>query len=164
MTDQPMRDAFEAWVKRERGNWPLVRGGVGDQLAGEYLNTVVNDWWIGYQAGAASRDGALTMLQQCLPLVESMAEETGYGFHRPDNPHDYSPDHESCSPEEIANHKAACEAFDRGEYKRDDSGGWVTPNIHLLKAPWGIGSYVMRDERLLKLADGIRAALATTKE
>ena len=37
----------------------------------------------------------------------------GYGFYRPENPHHFSPDQESCRPKEIEAHKAACEAWDK---------------------------------------------------
>jgi len=75
------------------------------------------------------------------PFIEQAADISGYGFYRPANPHDFHPDHESCTDEEVANHKAACEAFDRGEYKPDRGDGWVSENMHILTAPWGIGSY-----------------------
>ncbi len=81
------------------------------------------------------------LLVAARPFIEQAATISGYGFYRPDNPHDFCPDCESCSEEEIANHKAACDAFDRGEYTPDRSDGWVSPNMHILTAPWGIGSY-----------------------
>jgi hypothetical protein len=39
-------------------------------------------------------------------------EEMGYGIYRPENPHDFFPDHQVCRPDEIAAHKAACEEWD----------------------------------------------------
>jgi hypothetical protein len=36
-----------------------------------------------------------------------------YGFYRPPNPNNFWPDYESCHPWEIANHKKACELFDK---------------------------------------------------
>jgi len=44
-------------------------------------------------------------------------EEPGYGFYQPPNPHDFYPDGESCTPEEIAAHREACEAWDAAEGK-----------------------------------------------
>ena len=90
---------------------------------------------------AASYNSLVAALEAALPILQQHAEISGYGFARPENPHNFFPDHESCSEEEISNHKAACEAWDKGEYVRDTSGGWVSPNLHVLKAPWGIGSY-----------------------
>jgi hypothetical protein len=46
-----------------------------------------------------------------------------------------------CSEGEIANHKAACAAYDAGNYCDDYDDGWLSPNLHVTKAPWGIGSY-----------------------
>lgn len=43
---------------------------------------------------------------------EDGTEEMGYGFYRPENPHDFFPDGESCRPEEIAAHQAAKDAWD----------------------------------------------------
>lgn len=37
----------------------------------------------------------------------------GYGFARPENPNWFYPDYECCEPWEIANHKAACEEFNK---------------------------------------------------
>ena len=39
-------------------------------------------------------------------------EESMYGFGPTANPHDFSPDHECCTPDEIEAHRAACEAWD----------------------------------------------------
>jgi hypothetical protein len=76
-----------------------------------------------------------------------MSEQSGYGFARPENPHDFHPDSECCSPEEIAAHKAACDAYDAGKYEHDGWDGWNEDHtIHVLRAPWGIGSYVFRDK------------------
>jgi hypothetical protein len=78
--------------------------------------------------------------------IEIHAEEGGYGFARPANPHHFSPDLDCCTDEEIANHKAACDAFDAGTYKHEASSGWSEDGtVHMTLAPWGIGSYVLRD-------------------
>lgn len=86
------------------------------------------------------------VLSACREWIARHAEEMGYGYWRPEKPHDFTPDRESCTEEEIAAHAEACAAWDRGDYKRDESGGWVTPDVHILTAPWGIGTYVMRDK------------------
>jgi hypothetical protein len=80
-------------------------------------------------------------LAQALPYMEAQSVINGYGYYRPDNPHNFHPDHEMCSEGEIANHKAACEAYDAGSYCDDYDDGWLSPNLHVTKAPWGIGSY-----------------------
>lgn len=78
----------------------------------------------------------------------------GYGYYRPEDPRDFTPDQECCTPQEIATHKAAREAWDKASGKPAD---WEAPQgsawlrygdsvIHVLRAPWGIGSYVIRAE------------------
>lgn len=76
---------------------------------------------------------------------------SGYGFFSGGDPRNFFPDHESCSPEEIANHKRACEAAEKhgltdlecpSFFFKDDNG-----NVgHVLKAPFGIGSYTIEME------------------
>lgn len=87
--------------------------------------------------------------------IESMASESGYGYARPANPHDFHPDAECCTEEEIAAHKAACEAYDKGEYTPERGSEWVG-KTHILRAPWGIGGYTFRDAT----ADALLARLA----
>lgn len=108
-------------------------------------------------------------LREVADFLRERSEETGYGFMRPENPHDFRPDTDSCTEAEIAAHKAACNAWDRGEYQRADAptvkageplpdgvqSALVAPDgaaIHATYAPWGIGSYVMRDEEMLAMA------------
>jgi hypothetical protein len=80
-------------------------------------------------------------LEQALPYMEAESVINGYGYYRPENPHNFHPDHEMCSEGEIANHKAACAAYNAGNYCDDYDDGWLSPNLHVTKAPWGIGSY-----------------------
>lgn len=47
----------------------------------------------------------------------------GYGFAKPENPHNYWPDIESCSPEEIAAHSQACSDYDAGKKVKNESLG-----------------------------------------
>ena len=81
----------------------------------------------------------------------------GYGFFCGGDPRQFWPDGESCSETEIANHKAACalwnEAEARGEtpepeacpsgYLYDADGKCIG---HVLRAPYGIGTYSYDDE------------------
>lgn len=46
-------------------------------------------------------------------VEEDGTEGQGYGFYRPENPHHFFPDVESCTPEEIAAHKVACAEWDK---------------------------------------------------
>lgn len=93
------------------------------------------------------------------PFIEQAGVINGYGFYRPENPNDFFPDHESCTDEEAQAHKAACEAHNRGEFTPDKSDGWVAPNMHILTAPWGIGSY---SEVIPEAAELLAAIAAAT--
>jgi hypothetical protein len=99
-------------------------------------------------------------LEEARQFIEQSAQQHGYGFARPANPHDFHPDGDSCSAEEIAAHKAACEAFDKGEYTPEKGSEWVGA-WHILRAPWGIGSYTYLDQQAEELIGKIDAALAT---
>ena len=68
-------------------------------------------------------------MSEALEIAGEMASQamSGYGYYTPDNPHNFLPDIECCTPEEIANHSAACEAYDKGQ--------------KISNKPWGIGTY-----------------------
>lgn len=108
------------------------------------------------QVPAAEVRAALEMARS---YIDATSTEPGYGFARPDNPHDFHPDAESCSADEIAAHKAACDAYDKGEYTPERGSEWVGA-MHILRAPWGIGAYTMRDEQAVKVLAAIDNALA----
>lgn len=122
----------------------------------------------------------LKVLNALLPL----AEDTHYGHPFVSNPHDYHPDDECCSKKEIAAHRAACDAYDRGEeWTRPASTAPIPPGEGLPEGadtgmvaldadgrslggtahvyPWGIGTSVNRDDALCALIEEIHAALAT---
>jgi hypothetical protein len=108
----------------------------------------------------------LNLLRASRKWVEEAGTINGYGFYRPENPHNFSPDAESCSDEEMANHKAACEAWDRGDYKAPQGSesfygekGELT--MHILRAPWGIGSYTDMSDEAADLLAAIDCALNT---
>lgn len=70
----------------------------------------------------SAREQALAALKAVLPLVSDMArDDATYGYYHGGDPRDFTPDEEVCTPEEIASHRAACEAWDRGE--TPDPGG-----------------------------------------
>lgn len=73
-----------------------------------------------------------------------------YGYFLGGDPRNFTPDVECCTPEELAAHKAACEAWDRGA--RPDPGGPHQPLFkdgkeigHITIAHYGIGTTVMED-------------------
>jgi hypothetical protein len=74
-------------------------------------------------------------------------EDHGYGFWCGGDPRKFHPDAEDCTAEELAAHKAACEAFDKADALGEKlepmpcQSGWIGPSIHITKSPFGIGSY-----------------------
>lgn len=74
--------------------------------------------------------------------------ETVYGFFHGGDPRDFHPDREECSPDEIENHRLACEVAEAqaegrelpcpSGYIYDANGDWIA---HVLRAPFGIGTY-----------------------
>lgn len=74
--------------------------------------------------------------------------EYGYGFFPGGDPRDFTPDYELCAEQEVANWKADCEAWERGEqtpcpppceHTHDEQG-----NEMIITAPrYGIGTYKM---------------------
>lgn len=75
-----------------------------------------------------------------------------YGHFTGTDPRDFRPDMELCTDDEIANWKADCEAWDRGEGKPapppgttlyDAEGNWIG---HILAPRYGIGTYRYRDD------------------
>lgn len=115
---------------------------------GEYISVAAK--------AIAKKDAAL---KACVEALERVEPHSGYGFFRPENPHDFFPDPESCTADEIANHKAACDAYDAGTYTPDNSDGWITPDLHITKAPWGIGSYTARDPAIVAAITQAKEAL-----
>jgi hypothetical protein len=113
-----------------------------------------------------ARDEALAELKVCrealteaIAMMESEAEQTVYGFppHGLD-PAEFDPDHESCTPEEIAAHKAAMETKTKCE-----GGCHIGEHVIVTQAAWGIGSYTVHDERLTEIAKRWRSALEGVK-
>jgi len=74
-------------------------------------------------------------------------EESGYGYYHGGDPRKFYPDFESCTPEEIAAHKKACEEWTESENAAKPSldaplpGGWLAPNLPVTVARFGIGWY-----------------------
>ena len=119
------------------------------------------------EALAACRTEAAALLAEVLPLIADQAECVTYGYALPEDPRDFTPDAESCTPEELAAHAAAVEAWDAAGGKPE---GWDAPpgsgwneegTMHSLRAPWGIGAYTYRDSQMCDLRDRILAVLAS---
>lgn len=80
----------------------------------------------------------------------------GYGFYIGGDPRKFHPDSEDCSAEEMANHAAACLLWNdmeaNGETPTPEKcpSGFRTAKdgmvFHVLKAPYGIGTYEYPDK------------------
>lgn len=93
-------------------------------------------------------------------LLDERSMEHGYGFFRPENPHDFCPDCDN-TDEEHAAHAAACKTWDEGKaVDRGLESGWISPTIHITAAPWGPGSYAYRDPDVDQCIAEIDALLA----
>jgi len=106
----------------------------------------------------------MLLLRNAMNWIYEAGTASGYGFYRTKNPHDFSPDPESCTADEFANHKAACDLWDRGEYDSSKEKGseWLRSEdgqlvAHILRAPWGIGSYSETVPQVQALIDAINA-------
>lgn len=111
-------------------------------------------------------------------LEEAAKPEEMYGHYHGGDPRRFSPCEDECTPEEIAAHKAACEAWERGE--RPDIRKACEPNREAISytdretgqtktieagtalalyAPFGIGVNTYIDDEAVKARDLVRAAL-----
>lgn len=81
-----------------------------------------------------------------------MAKTGHYGFPCVENPHDFTPDEESCTPEEIAFWEDAKKRWDNGE--RDVRGARCSSTfdkdgkllMHTTQTSWGIGVNMLDEE------------------
>lgn len=80
--------------------------------------------------------------------------EMGYGYFCGGYPRDFLPDYESCTPEEIENHRKACEEANRSEAAATLAcpSGWAG-NVHILCAPFGIGGYIYKEPQYFQAAE-----------
>lgn len=72
-----------------------------------------------------------------------------YGFPCVENPNDFTPDVECCSPAEIEAHRLACANYGKPSFKPNEGcfserGEDGTLVRHVLRTSWGIGTNMMR--------------------
>lgn len=103
---------------------------------------------------------AMSELWTLLSDIRREAEEVGYGNFPGGDPRDFSPDPECSTAEEQENHRAACEAWDRGEQTTHKGCEWVTPDVHVMRTPFGLGSYVMRNPQAEDWAERLERCIA----
>ncbi len=124
--------------------------------------------------------GALVAARDYLREAANPMPTYGY-YPGGTDPRDFHPDSECCTPAEMAAHKAACEAWERGE--RPDPGGPHLPlggdlpadavavlkvigsggdvvGGHVTVAHYGIGTHSYRDEDAEDVLDQIEAAIS----
>jgi hypothetical protein len=113
---------------------------------------------------------AVKALEAARAYIEEFARPQETYGHFPGGDYDprkFSPDEECCTPAELAAHKAACEAWERGERPQ------IAPSLgeveqlengvvlkHECSSPLGIGGYVYVDEELVELLAQIDEAIA----
>jgi len=104
-------------------------------------------------------DEALDELRTLFGDMMREAEDVGYGNFPGGDPRDFSPDPECSTGVEQANHKAACEAWDRGEQTQHKGCEWLSPDLHIMRTPFGLGGYVMRNPWAADVAERIERIL-----
>lgn len=116
---------------------------------------------------SAHIDEALDELRALLNDAREQAEEQVYGTCFVDDPRDFSPDAEVCTPEEIERHRDDCARAERGEpretqtrcysdtvkHEGRDCAAIVTPS------GYGQGVNTVRDERAAEYAERLERAI-----
>ena len=78
-------------------------------------------------------------------------KEPHYGFPCVENPHDFSPDYESCTEAEIAFWEDSKKRWDAGERDvRGKRSGMIGPGIHITATSWGIGTSMVDIDEMYK--------------
>lgn len=86
------------------------------------------------------------ILTKTLPTITELAETIGYGYYKPEDPRDFTPDYECCSKTEISNWKNDCVKADAGKEIGD------------MRA-WGMGTYKIKNPGMIELRDKIKTIL-----
>jgi hypothetical protein len=107
---------------------------------------------------------AVEELRDLLRDIESAAQDSCYGYFPGGDPRTFSPDPECSTEAEQAAHRAACDAWDRGErepvrgpHEQLISDGKVIGHVTL--AGFGLGVYTHVDECHSDWADRLRRCL-----
>lgn len=113
----------------------------------------------------------LANLRAALAFFEEWAADESYGAFPGGDPRLFAPDPEATTEPERAAHKAACEAWKRGERATFDvgpmnsetlivKGGAVPPGTAFVHRPiFGLGTVRRVDAEMVRVRDGLRAAL-----
>ncbi len=108
--------------------------------------------------------GALVAAQN---YIRQFTNQSTYGYFCGGDPRDFSPDAEVCTPEEIANHKAACEAWEKGDRTPPDahrhdlvSTDGTTTVMVSRPGAFGMGVYSSSDAEADDVLDQLDQAMA----
>lgn len=135
---------------------------------------------------AAACDAASATLVAVRDFLPTDDEQIGYGAFHGGDPRDFTPDPECSTDEERAAHKAACDAWERGdeveirggcEYREVEPGTEIATAVEEIRreagaaatvAPgivrvqvqtFGLGTYVCRDPQVTEIVERINAAI-----
>ena len=103
-------------------------------------------------------------------LRRCASPDVTYGYFGGGDPRDFCPDGEVCTPEELAAHKAACAAWDRGErpecerHRHEVVERGETTIVASFAGAFGLGTYSVRDEEAEDVLDQIDAAIASLED
>lgn len=111
-------------------------------------------------------DEEIDFLRKLADDIRQRAEQTSYGYFPGGNPHDFTPDHESCTEDEMARYKRACELFDEGKVNgADGQHHWPIVDSkgevigHTTAGIFGVGVYSYTDSEAEGLANELDAWL-----
>lgn len=103
---------------------------------------------------SADLEETMGELRDLLLDMQARAQDTGYGYFPGGDPRAFTPDHESCTAEEVQRWKDDCARAERGEPPNN----W-TPHCGG-RAGYGVGTYTMLDEDLQSDCDRLGRAIA----
>lgn len=137
-------------------------------------------------ARAAFADVVPTLIAVRDDFLPTDDEQIGYGAFHGGDPRQFTPDPECSTEEERAAHKAACDAWDRGdeveirggcEYREVEPGSELSAAVEevrkgaavattgpavvrVQRQTFGLGTYVCRDPQVTEIVERINAAIA----
>jgi hypothetical protein len=159
----------------ERGGWPKdmretearlrERESVSDARHGEFeamRRAFVESVTVGF-APLPAREA----MEAALAKLRDFAEADLYGHFYGGDPRDFRPDPDCNTPEELERHRAACEAWNRGERTEVTPAGPILidrPGLGaqrgMTSGDFGLGTTHVRDREITAICDRLEAALA----
>lgn len=103
---------------------------------------------------SADMTETLGELRELLFDIRREAQDTGYGFFVGGDPRSFSPDYESCTPEEVERWRADCALAERGERTA------VPPGCHASQPGYGVGTYTIENPQAADWAERLERFIA----